>query len=333
MSFALPDKMIAIEIKEPGGPEVLVPTERDIPVINKNEVLLKVLAAGVNRPDVMQRKGQYPPPRGASDIPGLEVAGIVVALGEDVRDLAEGEEVCALIAGGGYAEFCAASAQLCLPKPALLTMAQTAAIPETFFTVWDNVFTRGQLQEGETLLIHGGSSGIGTTAIQLAKARGAKVFATAGTEEKCAACESLGADKAINYKEEDFLDAVHQETGGAGVNVILDMVGGDYVAKNLNALSFGGRLIQIAIQKGTKAEIPVHLILVKQLMFTGSTLRARPVIEKAKIALELEKEVWPLLDKKIIEPKIFREFPLKDAAKAHRLMDSSAHIGKIVLTV
>jgi len=333
MSFALPDKMIAIEIKKPGGPEVLVPTERDIPVINKDEVLLKVLAAGVNRPDVMQRKGQYPPPRGASDIPGLEVAGIVVALGEDVRDLAEGEEVCALIAGGGYAEFCAASAQLCLPKPALLTMAQTAAIPETFFTVWDNVFTRGQLQEGETLLIHGGSSGIGTTAIQLAKARGAKVFATAGTDEKCAACESLGADKAINYKEEDFLDAVHQETGGAGVNVILDMVGGDYVAKNLNALSFGGRLIQIAIQKGTKAEIPVHLILVKQLMFTGSTLRARPVIEKAKIALELEKEVWPLLDKKIIEPKIFREFPLKDAAKAHRLMDSSAHIGKIVLTV
>ena len=333
MSFALPDKMIAIEIKEPGGPEVLVPTERDIPVINKDEVLLKVLAAGVNRPDVMQRKGQYPPPRGASDIPGLEVAGIVVALGEDVKDLAEGEEVCALIAGGGYAEFCAASAQLCLPKPALLTMAQTAAIPETFFTVWDNVFTRGQLQEGETLLIHGGSSGIGTTAIQLAKARGAKVFATAGTDEKCAACESLGADKAINYKEEDFLDAVHQETGGAGVNVILDMVGGDYVAKNLNALSFGGRLIQIAIQKGTKAEIPVHLILVKQLMFTGSTLRARPVIEKAKIALELEKEVWPLLDKKIIEPKIFREFPLKDAAKAHRLMDSSAHIGKIVLTV
>ncbi|MGA0314787.1 MAG: NAD(P)H-quinone oxidoreductase [Alphaproteobacteria bacterium] len=333
MSFALPDKMIAIEIKKPGGPEVLVPTERDIPVINKDEVLLKVLAAGVNRPDVMQRKGQYPPPRGASDIPGLEVAGIVVALGEDVRDLAEGEEVCALIAGGGYAEFCAASAQLCLPKPALLTMAQTAAIPETFFTVWDNVFTRGQLQEGETLLIHGGSSGIGTTAIQLAKERGAKVFATAGTEEKCAACESLGADKAINYKEEDFLDAVHQETGGAGVNVILDMVGGDYVAKNLNALSFGGRLIQIAIQKGTKAEIPVHLILVKQLMFTGSTLRARPVIEKAKIALELEKEVWPLLDKKIIEPKIFREFPLKDAAKAHRLMDSSAHIGKIVLTV
>ena len=333
MSFALPDKMIAIEIKEPGGPEVLVPTERDIPVINKDEVLLKVLAAGVNRPDVMQRKGQYPPPRGASDIPGLEVAGIVVALGEDVRDLAEGEEVCALIAGGGYAEFCAASAQLCLPKPALLTMAQTAAIPETFFTVWDNVFTRGQLQEGETLLIHGGSSGIGTTAIQLAKARGAKVLATAGTNEKCAACESLGADKAINYKEEDFLDAVHQETGGAGVNVILDMVGGDYVAKNLNALSFGGRLIQIAIQKGTKAEIPVHLILVKQLMFTGSTLRARPVIEKAKIALELEKEVWPLLDKKIIEPKIFREFPLKDAAKAHRLMDSSAHIGKIVLRV
>ena len=333
MSFALPDKMIAIEIKEPGGPEVLVPTERDIPVINKDEVLLKVLAAGVNRPDVMQRKGQYPPPRGASDIPGLEVAGIVVALGEDVRDLAEGEEVCALIAGGGYAEFCAASAQLCLPKPALLTMAQTAAIPETFFTVWDNVFTRGQLQKGETLLIHGGSSGIGTTAIQLAKERGAKVFATAGTEEKCAACESLGADKAINYKEEDFLDAVHQETGGAGVNVILDMVGGDYVAKNLNALSFGGRLIQIAIQKGTKAEIPVHLILVKQLMFTGSTLRARPVIEKAKIALELEKEVWPLLDKKIIEPKIFREFPLKDAARAHRLMDSSAHIGKIVLRV
>ena len=333
MSFALPDKMIAIEIKEAGGPEVLMPTKRDIPIINKDEVLLKVLAAGVNRPDVMQRKGQYPPPRGASDIPGLEVAGIVVALGEDVRDLAEGEEVCALIAGGGYAEFCAASAQLCLQKPAHLTMAQTAAIPETFFTVWDNVFTRGQLQEGETLLIHGGSSGIGTTAIQLAKARGAKVFVTAGTDEKCAACEFLGADKAINYREEDFLDAVHQETGGAGVNVILDMVGGDYVSKNLNALSFGGRLIQIAIQKGTKAEIPVHLILLKQLVITGSTLRARPVIEKAKIALELEKEVWPLLDKKIIEPQIFREFTLKDAAKAHRLMDSSAHIGKIVLTV
>ncbi len=333
MTDSIPDIMTAIEIIEPGGPQVLRPTERPVPEIGAHEVLVKVAAAGVNRPDVMQRMGQYPPPKGASDIPGLEIAGTVVAVGSTVDTPTIGAEVCALIAGGGYAEYCAVPASLCLPVPKGLSMVEAAAVPETFFTVWDNVFTRGRLKSGETLLVHGGSSGIGTTAIQLAKARGARVFITAGSAEKCAACEALGADRAINYRDADFVEAVKEETGGKGVDVILDMVGGDYVTRNLNALAFGGRLVQIAIQKGTKAEIPVHLIMVKQLVFTGSTLRARATELKAEIADDLHREVWPLLENGTVKPQIFQRFALQNAADAHRLMDSGAHIGKIVLTI
>jgi len=333
MTDSIPDIMTAIEIIEPGGPEVLRPAERPVPEIGAHEVLVKVAAAGVNRPDVMQRMGQYPPPKGASDIPGLEIAGTVVAVGSTVDTPTIGAEVCALIAGGGYAEYCAVPASLCLPVPKGLSMVEAAAVPETYFTVWDNVFTRGRLKSGETLLVHGGSSGIGTTAIQLAKARGAKVFITAGSAEKCAACEALGADRAINYRDADFVEAVKEETGGKGVDVILDMVGGDYVTRNLNALAFGGRLVQIAIQKGTKAEIPVHLIMVKQLVFTGSTLRARATELKAEIADDLHREVWPLLENGTVKPQIFQRFALQNAADAHRLMDSGAHIGKIVLTI
>jgi len=333
MTDSIPDIMTAIEIIEPGGPQVLRPTERPVPEIGAHEVLVKVAAAGVNRPDVMQRMGQYPPPKGASDIPGLEIAGTVVAVGSTVDTPTIGAEVCALIAGGGYAEYCAVPASLCLPVPKGLSMVEAAAVPETFFTVWDNVFTRGRLKSGETLLVHGGSSGIGTTAIQLAKARGAKVFITAGSAEKCAACEALGADRAINYRDADFVEAVKEETGGKGIDVILDMVGGDYVTRNLNALAFGGRLVQIAIQKGTKAEIPVHLIMVKQLVFTGSTLRARATELKAEIADDLHREVWPLLENGTVKPQIFQRFALQNAADAHRLMDSGAHIGKIVLTI
>jgi len=333
MTDSIPDIMTAIEIIEPGGPEVLRPAERPVPEIGAHEVLVKVAAAGVNRPDVMQRMGQYPPPKGASDIPGLEIAGTVVAVGSTVDTPTNGAEVCALIAGGGYAEYCAVTASLCLPVPKGLSMVEAAAVPETYFTVWDNVFTRGRLKSGETLLVHGGSSGIGTTAIQLAKARGAKVFITAGSAEKCAACEALGADRAINYRDADFVEAVKEETGGKGVDVILDMVGGDYVTRNLNALAFGGRLVQIAIQKGTKAEIPVHLIMVKQLVFTGSTLRARATELKAEIADDLHREVWPLLENGTVKPQIFQRFALQNAADAHRLMDSGAHIGKIVLTI
>jgi len=333
MTDSIPDIMTAIEIIEPGGPQVLRPTERPVPEIGAHEVLVKVAAAGVNRPDVMQRMGQYPPPKGASDIPGLEIAGTVVAVGSTVDTPTIGAEVCALIAGGGYAEYCAVPASLCLPVPQGLSMVEAAAVPETFFTVWDNVFTRGRLKSGETLLVHGGSSGIGTTAIQLAKARGARVFITAGSAEKCAACEALGADRAINYRDADFVEAVKEETGGKGVDVILDMVGGDYVTRNLNALAFGGRLVQIAIQKGTKAEIPVHLIMVKQLVFTGSTLRARATELKAEIADDLHREVWPLLENGTVKPQIFQRFALQNAADAHRLMDSGAHIGKIVITI
>jgi len=333
MTDALPEQMTAIEIAEPGGPEVLRPVPRPVPSPGAGEVLIRVRAAGVNRPDVMQRKGQYPPPPGASDIPGLEIAGTVAALGEGVAGLSVGDEVCALVAGGGYAEYCVAPAPQCLPVPAGLGAVEAAALPETFFTVWDNVFTRGRLAAGETLLVHGGSSGIGTTAIQLARAMGARVLVTAGSDEKCRACEKLGAERAINYRTEDFVAVVKEITGGKGVDVVLDMVGGDYVGRNLNALGQGGRLVQIAVQKGTKSEIAVHLIMVKQLTFTGSTLRARPVAEKALIAAELRAKVWPLIEKGVVKPLIHATFPLAEAARAHALMDSSAHIGKIVLTV
>jgi len=333
MTDKLPEQMTAIEITEPGGPEMLHPTTRPVPRPGADEVLIRVQAAGVNRPDVMQRKGQYPPPPGASDIPGLEIAGPIVALGDGVTGLGLGDTVCALVAGGGYAEYCVAAVPLCLPVPAGLSAIEAAALPETCFTVWDNVFTRGRLAPGETLLVHGGSSGIGTTAIQLARAIGARVLTTAGSDEKCRACVELGAARAINYRTEDFVAVVKQETGGKGVDVVLDMVGGDYVGRNLNALGHGGRLVQIAIQKGTKAEIAVHLIMVKQITFTGSTLRARPVAQKAEIADALRQNVWPLIEKGAVKPLIHTTFPLAEAVEAHRLMDSSAHIGKIVLTV
>jgi putative PIG3 family NAD(P)H quinone oxidoreductase len=333
MTDAPPEAMRAVEIAEPGGPEVLKPTARPVPSPAAGEILVRVQAAGVNRPDVMQRQGNYPVPKGVTDIPGLEIAGTVASLGQGVEGWAVGDAVCALVAGGGYAEYCVAPAPQCLPVPKGLSMVEAAALPETFFTVWDNVFTRGRLKAGETLLVHGGSSGIGTTAIQLARALGARVFATAGSAEKCAACERLGAEHAINYRDEDFVAVVKEATGGKGVDVVLDMVGGDYVTRNLNALGQGGRLVQIAVQKGTKAEIVVHLIMAKQITFTGSTLRPRPVADKAAIAAALLENAWPLVEAGKVRPVIHATFPLEKAAEAHALMDSGAHIGKIVLTI
>ena len=329
----LPKDMTAIKISEPGGPEVLVPTVIPIPKPKKGEVLVKTAAAGVNRPDIMQRKGNYPPPRGASEIPGLEVSGTIVKISDDVRFWKIGDKVCALVAGGGYAEYCTAPALQCLPIPKSLSMEEAAALPETLFTVWDNVFTRGKLQPKETILIHGGSSGIGTTAIQLASSVGANVITTAGSDEKCKACEKLGASAAINYRKTEFLEAVKKITNQKGVDVILDIVGGDYVARNLRALSKGGRLIQIAVQGGNKAEIPLHLIMTKQITFTGSTLRPRSVEEKALIKEQLRDKAWPLIESGEVKPLIYERFPLKQASNAHALMDSGVHIGKIVLTV
>ena len=333
MTDTLPDQVTVIEIVEPGGPEALSIAKRPMPEPGADEILIKSEAAGINRPDVMQRQGEYPPPPGASDIPGLEVAGTVAALGSGVTGWSVGDPVCALVAGGGYADYCVAPAPQSLPIPKGLSMIEAAAVPETFFTVWDNLFTRGKLAAGETVLIHGGSSGIGTTAIQLACAIGAKVIVTAGSAEKCRACEELGAMRAINYREEDFVAVAKEVTGGKGVNVVLDMVGGDYVGRNLAVLAKGGRLIQIAFQKGTKAEIPVHLLMIKQIVFTGSTLRPRSVAEKAIIAKDLLEKVWPLIESGKVKPLIHETFPLADISKAHALMDSSAHIGKIVLTI
>jgi putative PIG3 family NAD(P)H quinone oxidoreductase len=323
--------MIAIEIREPGAPDVLVPAERPRPEPGPNEVLIKVAAAGVNRPDVMQRRGQYPPPPGASDIPGLEIAGIVESVGSGVPEFRAGDRVCALVAGGGYAEYCVAPAPQCLPVPAGLSFVQAAGLPETFFTVWSNVFERGRLTAGETLLVHGGTSGIGTTAIQLARAKGARVFATAGSAAKCAACERLGAELAINYREADFVAALRERTAGRGVNVILDMVGGEYVGRNIEALGMDGRLVQIAVLGGAKAQINMLPIMQRRLTITGSTLRARPVAEKGAIAAALRLEVWPLLASGAVAPVIFQTFPLAGAADAHRVMESGAHIGKLVL--
>lgn len=325
--------MTAIEIAQPGGPEVLTPVERPKPAPGRGEVLIKVAAAGVNRPDVMQREGTYPPPPGASDIPGLEVAGSIEAIGADVGDLRVGAEVCALVSGGGYAEYCVAPAPQCLPVPAGLLPVEAAAIPETFFTVWANVFERGKLKAGESLLVHGGSSGIGTTAIQLACARGATVFATAGSPDKCAACERLGAVRAINYHIDDFVDVIRTVTRGHGVDVILDIMGGDYLMRNLNALATEGRLVQIGTMGGAKAQINMVPVLQRRLTITGSTMRARSVVEKGAIANALSAEIWPLLENGTVKPVIDRTFPLRAAAAAHRLMQSSAHIGKIVLTV
>jgi putative PIG3 family NAD(P)H quinone oxidoreductase len=324
--------MIAIEIREPGDPDVLVPVERPRPVAAAGEVLIKVVAAGVNRPDVMQRMGRYPPPPGASDIPGLEIAGTIESVGEDVTGWRAGDAVCALVAGGGYAEFCVAPAPQCLPAPRGLDLVTAAAIPETFFTVWTNVFDRGRLASGESILIHGGSSGIGTTAIQLARARGARVFAPAGSAEKCAACERLGAERAINYRESDFLAAIRELTGGRGVDLVLDMVGGEYFSRNVDALAVDGRLVAIATLRGAKAEITIPTIMQRRLTITGSTLRPRPVADKGAIARALHANVWPLIESGAVKPIIFRTFPLAHAADAHRLLESSQHIGKLVLT-
>ena len=329
----LPEKMTTIEISTTGAPEVLTAVERLVPTPAENEVLIKVAAAGINRPDVMQRKGLYPPPPGASDIPGLEIAGTIVASGTDVIKLKQGDNVCALVSGGGYAEYCLANAELCLPIPETLSAIQGAALPETFFTVWSNIFDRGQLTADETLLVHGGSSGIGTTAIQLANAFGAKTIVTAGTDEKCSFCEQLGADAAINYNTQDFVKSIQQLTKGKGVNLILDMIGGDYFPRNLKCLAMEGRLIQIAIQHGPKTEINLLPVMLKRLTITGSTLRARSTDFKARIARKLHENVWPLLANGQIKPVIHCTFPLQEAAKAHALMESSRHTGKIILTL
>jgi putative PIG3 family NAD(P)H quinone oxidoreductase len=324
--------MICVEISRPGGPEVLVPVERPDPVPGAEEVLIRVAGAGVNRPDVLQRLGAYPPPPGASDIPGLEVSGTIAAIGAAVRNWKVDDRVCALVAGGGYATMCVAPARQCLPVPLNVDLVSAGAIPETFFTVWTNVFERGRLRAGETLLVHGGSSGIGTTAIQLATARGATVLATAGSDEKCRACEDLGAKQAINYRTADFVEAVRELTDGKGVDVILDVVGGSYVGRNLGALATDGRLVVIGFMSGeSTATVDLRRILTRRLTLTGSTLRPRSVQEKGQIASALRTEVWPLLDRGVVKPVIDRVLPLADAADAHRRMESSEHVGKIVL--
>ena len=324
--------MIAIEIREPGEPDVLVPVERPIPVPAEGEVLIRVAAAGVNRPDVFQRRGRYAPPPGASDTPGLEVSGTIETVGPGVTGVAAGDVVCALVSGGGYAEYCVAPAPQCLPVPRGMDVVTAAAIPETFFTVWTNVFQRGRLQPGESLLVHGGSSGIGTTAIQLAKARGARVFATAGSADKCAACERLGAERCVDYRTSDFVPVVRELTGGRGVDVVLDMVGGDYFARNLDVLAVEGRLVEIATLHGVKAEVNLQAVMARRLTITGSTLRPRPIADKAAIASELRQHVWPLLEDGTVKPVIHARFPLRDAAEAHRVMESSVHTGKLLLT-
>ncbi len=325
--------MTAIAIDSPGGPEVLKPKTLSRPEPKDGEILVKVAAAGVNRPDVLQRQGGYPPPPGAPETPGLEIAGEVVALGPGVSRFKTGDKVCALVAGGGYAEYCVVAEANALPVPKGLTLIEAAALPETFFTVWTNVFERAALKPGEIFLVHGGSSGIGTTAIMLGKALGARVFATAGSDEKCRACEALGAERGIDYRTEDFVAVVLEATGKKGVDVILDMVGGDYIAKNIKAAARDGRIVNIAFLKGSKAEVDFLPVMLKRLTLTGSTLRIRPVAEKAAIARALEKHVWPLIEKGEVKPQVYKTFPLAEAAKAHALMESSAHIGKIVLTV
>jgi putative PIG3 family NAD(P)H quinone oxidoreductase len=330
---SLSSRMTAITIRAPGGSEVLVPEERPIAAPGEGEILVKVTAAGVNRPDVMQRQGLYPPPPGASDIPGLEIAGEVAALGPGATRFKTGDKVTALVAGGGYAEYCPVHETNALPVPASLSLIEAAAVPETFFTVWHNVFERGRLKSGETLLVHGGSSGIGTTAIQLAKAFGARVITTAGSAEKCEACRKLGADVAVNYRGEDFVAATKTATGGKGAEVILDMVGGDYIARNYEAAGVDGRIVQIAFQGSSRANVDFLRIMLKRLTHTGSTLRARAVADKASIARALETNVWPLIAAGKVKPVIYRTFPLREAAAAHALMETSTHIGKIVLTV
>ncbi|MBY6260342.1 NAD(P)H-quinone oxidoreductase [Azospirillum sp. 412522] len=325
--------MTAIEVSQPGKPEVLVPARRPVPDPAAGEIRIAVQAAGVNRPDVLQRLGKYNPPPGITDIPGLEVAGTVDALGEGVDGWQVGDPVCALLAGGGYAEFCVVPAAQCLPVPDGLSMAEAAALPETFFTVWSNVFERGALQPGEALLVHGGTSGIGTTAIQLGAAFGARVFATARGAEKCAACVRLGAERAIDYAEEDFVAVVKETTGGAGVNVVLDIVGGDYVARSIDALAVEGRYVCIGFVRGATANVNFFPVMTKRLVLTGSTLRARPVAYKQAVAEQLKARVWPLIAAGKVKPVVHEVFPLANAADAHRLMESNQHVGKLVLAV
>jgi NADPH2:quinone reductase len=330
---AIPTTMAVIGIKAPGGPEMLVPMERPVPQPGEGEILVKVAAAGVNRPDVMQRLGLYPPPAGVTDIPGLEIAGAVAACGAGVTRWRAGDEVTALVSGGGYSTYCIAHETHALPLPAGLTAAEASAIPETFFTVWHNVFERGGLKAGETLLVHGGSSGIGTTAIQLAKAFGARVITTAGSAEKCEACRRLGADIAVNYKSEDFVAVTKSATGGGGAEVILDMVGGDYIERNYEAAAVEGRVVQIAFQGSPRATVDFRRIMLKRLTHTGSTLRARSIEDKGAIARAVEQHVLPLIEAGRVRPVIDSTFPLAQAAAAHARMETSEHIGKIVLTL
>ena len=329
----LPNTMHVVEIAQPGGPEVLRPAQRPLPALKPGEVLIQVAAAGVNRPDCFQRAGLYPPPPGASDLPGLEVAGTIAQVGPGVSQWKPGDKVCALTPGGGYAQYCATPAGHCLPVPKGLTLTEAASLPETVFTVWINVFERGRLSAGETLLVQGGSSGIGVTAIQLARAMGHRVFATAGSAEKCAACETLGAERAINYKSEDFAEVIKSLTQGRGVDVILDIVGGSYIQRELRCMADDGRLSIIAFLGGSKAEVDFNDVLRRRLTITGSTLRPRSAEFKSGIAATLLKRVWPLIEQGQVKPIVHRRFPLGRACDAHTLMESSSHIGKIVLEV
>ncbi len=331
MQMAIPETMRVVEIKEPGPAEALQIRTRPVPVPGSGEVSIRVVAAGVNRADVMQRKGNYPPPPGASDVLGLEVSGTVAAVGEGVSDPAVGDEVCALLTGGGYAEYCLAPAPQCLPIPAGVSLLDAAALPEAYATVWTNVIDRGRLQAGESLLVHGGSSGIGTAAIQLARLFGARIFATAGTPAKCAACVELGAERAIDYRKEDFAAVVGEATGGRGVDLVLDMVGGAYLPRNVAALALEGRLVVIALMEGAQAELDLARLMSRRLTVTGATLRARAVEEKAEILASLQDRVWPRFASGALRPIVHATYPLADAAEAHRVMESSVHTGKLLL--
>ena len=333
MSFDIPETMTAIEITEVGGPEVLKTASLPVPQPATGEMLVRNAAIGVNFPDTMQRQGGYPPPPGTTDIPGLELAGTVVATGEGVSRHTPGDEVCALVSGGAYAEYTVVPEQLALPLPNGYDMIRSAAIPENFFTVWTNLFDGVQLTKGDSVLIHGGSGGIGTAAIQVSRAFGATVFTTARNAEKCKVCEELGAARAINYTEEDFVEVVRDATGGTGCTVVLDMVGGDYFARNLDVLAMDGRMVQVAVQKGAKVELFIPTIMSKRLHYTGSTLRPRSLEQKATVAEAVERNLWPLFEKGDIKPLIYTTYPLSEAAEAHALMESSDHIGKIMLTV
>jgi NADPH2:quinone reductase len=328
--MSTPSTQICIEVTQPGAPEVLKPTSRSVPQPTDNQVLIKVAAAGINRPDVFQRLGFYPPPPGVTDIPGLEVSGTIIASGTMVEDWSIGDKVCALLSGGGYSEYAIAESSLCLPVPANLSLTDAAALPETCFTVWHNLFERAELKAGEWLLVHGGSSGIGTTAIQMATALGVNVITTAGSDEKCAVCEELGAVKAINYKRDDFVEVCKTLTKG-GVNVVLDMVGGDYVQKNISVCAPKARIVNIAFLQGSNMQIDLLPLMLKQVVLTGSTLRAQPLQNKARIAAGVESQVWPLIAEGKFKPIVHSSFPLRQASEGHALMESSQHIGKIVL--